>query len=195
MSRREYVGVFKDKPDLEILLTNDDTINITGMMGSGKTTLARQISKDEKIELISLDWMFGASLKSRPDSVKKILDDFMNDYPAIKNKKVYYENADIIYEYLYKKLSHPKIFEGRHIYQYMNVNTLKGKLIVKRTSLIHSYQRAFTRDMKHKINEYRNGEIKLVQVLKRLWERIRVPINDYKIINQYIRKIDDIYYE
>lgn len=194
MSRREYVGIFKDKPDLEISLTNDDIINITGMMGSGKTTLARQISKNEKMDLISLNWMFGASLKNRPDHIKRLLNSFINEHPEIKNQDKYYEYTDLIYEYLYKNLSPSKIFEGRHIYMYMDINTLKGKIIIKRTSLVHSYQRAFQRDMQHKINEYKNKEINLVQVLKRLFERIKMPINDYVMINKYIHKINDIYY-
>ena len=90
---------------------------------------------------------------------------------------------------MYKKLSHPKIFEGRHIYRYMNINTLKGKIIIKRTSLINSYKRAFKRDMNNKINAYKNKELKLNQVLKRLLERIKIPINDYIIMNKYIDKI------
>ncbi len=189
MSRREYVGIFRDKPDLEILLTNDAIINITGMMGSGKTTLAQQISKTKKMDLISLDWMFGASLKNRPDNIKQLLDSFINEHPEIKNKDKYYEYADLIYEYLYKKLSPPKIFEGRHIYMYMDINTLKGKIIIKRTSLVHSYKRAFKRDMQHKIKEYKNKEINLVQVLNRLFERIKIPIKDYILINKYLNKM------
>lgn len=189
MSKREYIGVFKDKPNLEIQLTNDDIINITGMMGSGKTTLARQISKDKKMDLISLDWMFGASLKNRPDNIKQLLDFFINEHPEIKNKDKYYDYADLIYEYLYKKLSPSKIFEGRHIYMYIDIHTLKGKIIIKRTSLVHSYKRAFKRDMQNKIKEYKNKEINLVQVLKRLFERIKIPIKDYIIINKYINKM------
>ncbi len=189
MSRKEYVGIFKDKPDLEIQLTNDDIINITGMMGSGKTTLARQISKNKNIDFISLDWMFGASLKNRPDHIKQLLDSFIKEHPEIKNKDKYYDDADLIYDYLYKKLSPLKIFEGRHIYMYMDINTLKGKIIIKRTSLVHSYKRAFKRDMQHKIKEYKNNEINLVQVLNRLFERIKIPIKDYIMINQYINKM------
>ncbi len=37
------IGIFKDKDDIEISLSNDNIINITGMMGSGKTSLARSI--------------------------------------------------------------------------------------------------------------------------------------------------------
>lgn len=30
------VGIFKDKEDIEITLTDDNIVNIIGMMGSGK---------------------------------------------------------------------------------------------------------------------------------------------------------------
>ena len=37
------VGIFKDRGDIEINLTEDKIVNITGMMGAGKTTLAHTI--------------------------------------------------------------------------------------------------------------------------------------------------------
>lgn len=184
-----YVGVFKDKKDLEITLTNDKIINITGMMGSGKTTLAREIKKEKNVEFISLDWMFGASLKNRPEYVKNILDSFEKIYPNIKKQKKYYEYADRMYNYLLKTILYPVIYEGRHIYRYMSPDILRGKIIIKRTSLIHSYKRAFKRDMNNKIKEYKNKEIKINQVLSRLFERIKIPFNDYIAINKFISKI------
>lgn len=184
-----YVGVFKDKKDLEITLTNDKIINITGMMGSGKTTLAREIKKEKNVEFISLDWMFGASLKNRPEYVKNMLDSFEKIYPNIKKQKDYYEYADSVYNYLLQNILYPVIYEGRHIYKYMSSDVLRGKIIIKRTSLIHSYKRAFKRDMNNKIKEYKNKKIKINQVLSRLFERIKIPLNDYIMINKFISKI------
>ena len=186
---KHYIGIFKDKSDLEIILSDDEVINITGMMGSGKTTLAHKIQKEKNIEFISLDWMFGASLKNRPEYIKNLLVSFKNEYPELKKKKEYYEYADKIYNYLLKNISYPVIYEGRHIYMYMNLDVLKGKIIIKRTSLIHSYKRAFKRDMNNKIKEYKNNEIKINEILNRLYERIKIPFHDYIIINKYIYKI------
>ena len=84
---------------------------------------------------------------------------------------------------------YPIIYEGRHIYRYMDVNVLKGKIFIKRTSLIHSYKMALKRDMNNKIKEYKNNEIKINEILKRLYERIKIPLHDYVIINKYIYKI------
>lgn len=203
------VGIFRDKKDLEITLTNDNIINVTGMMGSGKTTLAREIKKQKNIELISLDWMFGASIKNRPEYIANMLKSFEKIYPETKgqeifkyynirrkNKKVdlkYYEYADKIYNYLLENIQKPVIIEGRHIYRYIDHSLLKGKIIIKRTSLVNSYKRAFKRDMRNKIKEYKNNEIKINKVFSRAFERIKIPINDYIIVNKYISKVIDLY--
>ena len=192
---KHYIGIFKDKSDLEIILSDDKIINITGMMGSGKTTLAKKIKQENNIEFISLDWLFGASLKNRPEYIKNILISFKNDYPELKNRKEYYEYADKIYNYLLKNISNPIIYEGRHIYRYIDINVLKGKIIIKRTSLIHSYKRALKRDMNNKIKEYKNKEVKINAILNRLFERIKIPFKDYIMINKYIKKISEKYYK
>ena len=84
-------------------------------------------------------------------------------YNRKKDKKVdfkYYEYTDKIYNYLIEKISEPQVIEGRHIYEYMNPNFLKGKIIIKRTSLVHAYKRAFKRDVRNEIKRYKKGEIK-----------------------------------
>lgn len=199
------VGIFKDKEDIEITLTDDKIINITGMMGSGKTTLARKISNIENIELLSLDWMFGYSLGNRPEKVNNMLNELEKIYPETKNqtifqyfykrrkdKKVelkYYEYSDKIYTYLIEKINIPQIIEGRHIYQYMNPNFLKGKIIIKRTSLIHAYKRAFKRDVFKKIELYIKQEIKINEIFDKFYQRAKFPIDDYIKINKFINKV------
>lgn len=199
------VGIFKDKEDIEITLTDDNIVNITGMMGSGKTTLARKIKEKENIELLSLDWMFGYSLGNRPEKIYNMLKEFEKLYPETKNQKIfqyfnkrkkdkkvdlkYYEYTNKIYTYLISNISEPHIIEGRHIYEYMNPNLLKGKIIVKRTSLIHAYKRAFKRDVGKRIQLYKKREIKLSDIFNKFYERAKIPIHDYIKINKFINKI------
>lgn len=199
------VGIFKDKEDVEITLTNDNIVNITGMMGSGKTTLARKIREKENIELLSLDWMFGYSLGNRPEKIHNMLKEFEKLYPETKNQKIfqyfnkrkkdkrvdlkYYEYTNKIYTYLISNISKPHIIEGRHIYKYMNPNLLKGKIIIKRTSLIHAYKRSFKRDVEKKIELYKKGKIKLSDVFNKFYERVKLPINDYIEINKFINRV------
>ena len=186
-NKNDKISIFKDKDDIKFLLTDDNIINVTGIIGSGKTTLAREIRNDTSFELISLDWMFGASLKNRPENIKKLSDDFEKLYPD-KNK---YKYADLIYKYLLANLADNKIFEGRHIYRYIDPKVFKGTLIIKRTRLINSYKRAFKRDMNNKIKEYKRKEIKFSKVLNRFFARIKFPILEYIRINNYINTLKE----
>lgn len=199
------VGIFKDKKDIEITLTNDSIVNITGMMGSGKTTLAREMREKENIELLSLDWLFGYSLGNRPEKINNMLKELEKLYPETENQKIfqyfnkrtkdkrvdlkYYEYTSKIYTYLISNISEPLIIEGRHIYKYMNPTLLKGKIIIKRTSLIHAYKRAFKRDVEKKIELYKKREIKFSDVLNKFYARVKIPIYDYIEINKFIIKV------
>lgn len=202
------VGIFKDKQDIEVNLTEDKIVNITGMMGAGKTTLAHTIKDKENFELVSLDWIFGYSLGNRPEKINNMLKEFESIYPETKNQKIfqyfynrkkdkrvdlkYYEYTDKIYDYLIEKINEPQVIEGRHIYEYMNPNFLKGKIIIKRTSLIHAYKRAFKRDVGNEIKRYKKGEIKITKVFKKFQERVKIPIHDYMKINKFINTILEI---
>ena len=55
---KNKVSLFIDKTDIEILCTNDNISNITGMIGSGKTTLANQYRNNNKYIVISLDCLY-----------------------------------------------------------------------------------------------------------------------------------------
>ncbi len=58
---KNKVHFFIDQTDIEILCTNDNIINITGMIGSGKTTLANQYRNNNNYIVISLDCLYRRS--------------------------------------------------------------------------------------------------------------------------------------
>lgn len=202
------VGIFKDKEDIEIILTNKKVTNITGMMGSGKTTLAHTIRNRENIELVSLDWMFGYSIANRPEKINNMLKSLEEIYPETKKQEIfkyfnkrrkdkkvdlkYYEYTDKIYKYLIENINKPQIIEGRHIYEYIDPNLLEGKIIIKRTSLINSYKNAFKRDVGKRIEQYKNGEIKINVVFDKIYARIKIPIHDYIKINKFINRLLEV---
>lgn len=197
MKNQYKIGIIKDKEDLEIELTNDNIINVTGIMGSGKTTLARKLVEEKNIKLISLDWLFGASLGNRPEEIAIMQSEMEKVYPEIKDFEIfkrkgklaaqkYYEYADKMYEYLIGYMEEPLIIEGRHIYEYVDLNCIKGKIIIKRTSLIHSYIRAYKRDMKRLINRYKEGKVDIKAVFDKFIERIKVPIANHMKANKFI---------
>lgn len=193
------VGIFKNKDDIEFIFTNDDIINITGMIGSGKTTLAKRVIDKKNYKLLSLDWMFGFSISNRPEEIENLLKEMEKLYPEMKDQKIfkktkenktvepnYYKYTDIIYKYLLQNIEQPVLIEGRHIYKYMNYKSLKEKLIIKRTSLFNSYRRALNRDVKNMIKRYKKKEVPKGAVLRRLSDRIVLPIKDYLKINKFI---------
>lgn len=88
-----------------------------------------------------------------------------------------------------QRINEPQIIEGRHIYEYINPDSLKGKIIIKRTSLMNAYKRAFKRDVGKRIELYKKGEIKIINIFDKIYERIKIPIYDYIKINRFINKM------
>ncbi len=199
------IGILKDKRDLVVYMTEDNIINITGMMGSGKSTLGRKIKEENNIELISLDWIFGYGRNNMPQKINLITKNLEKIYPETKNQIIfryfnnkkkdkaieikYYEYTEKFYQYLCENVSKPIIIEGRHIYEYINKEKIKGKIIIKRTSLLHSYKRAFKRDVFRRWEQYKKREIKIWGVMDRFCQRVKIPITDYIKINRYIKQI------
>lgn len=113
-----------------------------------------------------------------------------------ENKKVrqnYEKYAGKFYDYLIKNyVTEPVIIEGIHISKYVKLNNLKGTIIIKRTSLLHSYKRAFNRDVLRRFRMYKNKEITKKELLYKFFERIKFPLEDYIEINRFISKVISI---
>lgn len=52
------ITIIQDKKDIEIQCTEEKIINITGMIGSGKTTKANLYRNDERYIVISFDCLY-----------------------------------------------------------------------------------------------------------------------------------------
>lgn len=116
------VGLFIDKRDIEIKCTDDRIINITGMIGSGKTTQSEKYRKDNNYIVVSLDCLYrGQDKKHMNDETMKINQILKEKFPNQDNeehfKKYYYETIEYI-----KKINKPItwVLEGQHIYRYLN---------------------------------------------------------------------------
>ena len=198
MFNKYKISFFKNKEDIELIFTDDDIINITGIMGSGKTTLAKTIANKTKRELIVFDWMFGRSLGNRPIKIEKLLKKFEKQYPETVNQQIFKSNnnrdneieiqkyAGIIYEFVLKNIELPMVIEGQHLYKWMNYNKLRGKIIIKRTSFLNSYIRAFKRDVSRLYKQYKRKEATKRELIDKIFERIKFLIKDYYKINKFI---------
>lgn len=198
MFNKYKISFFKDKKDIELIFTDDDIINITGVMGSGKTTLAKTIANKSRRELIVFDWMFGRSLGNRPVKIEKLLKKFEKQYPETVDQQIFKNNnsrdnaieiqkyAGIIYEFVLKNIELPMFIEGQHLYKWMDYNKLRGKIIIKRTSFFNSYIRAFKRDVSRLYKQYKRKEATKRELINKVFERVKFPIKDYYKINKFI---------
>lgn len=201
------VSLFFDKSDLIFQLSNDGIINITGISGSGKSTLSTQLSKNKKYIYIKFDWLFGYGHDKNyiSQGIKDIIVNLQEKYPEIKDKNFFRWNNNkknnllieerykiytpIFYNYIINSINEYLLIDGIQLLKYINIKDLKGKIIVKRTSLIHCYIRAFKRDVYNSYKKYKSRKISFASLFNKFYERIKIPIKYYKIVNLYISQL------
>lgn len=192
MKRR--VGIFIDQKDLEVLCTNDNIINITGMIGSGKTTLANKYRNNSDYIVISLDCLYRGQDKENMNTetmtINKIL---QKKFPNQDNEK-YFKNyyQEIIHYINNSDKTTTYVLEGQHIYRYLNLNEIKGKLIVKRTCIMKCWKRSIIRHIKRKKLELVNKNITRKQYYCNIWywiKRRTGQLKYYKDFNTFLSKV------
>lgn len=203
------IRLFKNNMDFNVSISNEKIINITGLMGSGKTTLAKSML-NEKILYIKLDWFFGYGYdkKNMPEKIKNLIQSLQKKYPEISEKNFFKwknnKKHDLLIEQRYKKYvpifydfiineaknGEKMIIDGVQLFNYLDIKKLKGSLIIKGNSLFTCYKRAFKRDVGMYCKKYKLKQISLKRLVKKIKERIRIPIQDYKKINLYIYDIE-----
>lgn len=203
------INLFNDKEDLIISISNDNILNITGMSGSGKSTLSKEILKNGEYEYIKLDWFFGYGYdkKYMPSKIKDIIRNLHDKYPEIReksffrwgnNKKYniiieqrYCKYLPIFYNFIVNDINKNLIIDGVQLYDYLDIMDLKGKLIIKRTSLFKCYIRAFKRDVFTYYKRYKSKQVEFNSLFDKIIERIKIPLKSYYKINAYISKLNN----
>ena len=161
MNDSNKVKLLLDKEDIEIVCTNDNIINITGMIGSGKSTTADKYTKDKNYIVISLDCLYrGQDKKNINDETMKINEMLTRKFPDKQDEKYFREYYNEILNYInQRKLSMTFVLEGQHIYRYLKLEDIKGKLIIKRTAIIKCWKRSLIRQIKEKKIELNHNKI------------------------------------
>jgi len=141
------IYLFKDRNDYVKRISDDNIINITGSVGSGKSTYGKKYRNNSDYIVIGLD-----SIKSDmdPDTIneyilelRKIL---LNKYNDLTLDEINY--YDDIVKFI-KEKNKKGIIEGGNIIHISNISKLKGLVIVKRTARFKCYYRSSYRDFKN----------------------------------------------
>lgn len=195
---KNKVKIFRDKKDIEIECTKDKIINITGMIGSGKTTMANKYRKDNNYIVISLDCLYrGQDKENMNEQTMKINE-------ILKEKFLNQDNEKYFKQYYYEILKYIEnfdkpviwIMEGQHIYRYLDIEDIKGKLIVKRTCIFNCWRRSIIRHIKRKRIELHSNKITKKQYYNNIWywiKRRTKQLKYYKKLNEFLYKIYKYY--
>lgn len=191
---KNKISVFIDKQDIKIKCTEDKIINITGMIGSGKTTQANKYRNDNNYIVISLDCLYREQDKGNLNEETIRINQILKlKFPNQDNEKYFKKYYTEIIKYI-NKSNKPVIWilEGQHIYRYLNLEDIKGTLIIKRTCIIKCWKRSIIRHIKRKKIELKNKQITRKQYYNNIWywiKRRTKQLKYYKDLNNFICRI------
>ena len=188
------VKLLQDKQDIKVKCTEDNIINITGMIGSGKTTEANQYRNNNKYIVISLDCLYRGqdqeNMNEETRKINKILEDkFPNQDNETYFKEYYYEIVNYINNFDESILW---VLEGQQIYRYLDLEDIKGTLIIKRTGIVKCWKRSIVRHIQKKKLQLKNKQITKKQYHSNIWywiKRRTKQIKYYRDLDRFIEKV------
>lgn len=197
MNNSNKVKLLVDKEDIEMVCTNDNIINITGMIGSGKSTTADKYRKDKNYIVISLDCLYrGQDQKNRNDETIKINKMLTRKFPDKQEEKYFREYYNEILNYISEcNSSMTFVLEGQHIYRYLKLEDVKGKLIIKRTAIIKCWKRSVIRQIREKKTALKEHKITKRQYYQEMWywiKRRTKQLKYYKDLNDFLVRVENI---
>jgi len=152
---KNRVRWFFSQDDLELFLSDDNIIHITGMIGSGKTTLANKYREDNRFVVISLDCLYrGQDKENMNEDTARINEILIQKFPTQNNEQYFREYYQEILHYIESDSRNVTfVLEGQQIYRYLDFSDIKGRLIIKRTSVIKCWYRSIIRHIRKKIEQ------------------------------------------
>ena len=182
------INLFIDKDPYIKEITEDKVINLTGQSGSGKSTYASEHFNSNDYLIIDTDDIFSEERYIKSDGINKELGEyFRNKYEILPNCG---DNFDLIYSEILdycKKYDKTIVIDCAQFHCIKDINLLKGKLIVIRTSIDHCYERTIER-YKTISEKYTDEE------LNKYKERKKAIYKWYKYTNKFLEKNSIIKY-
>lgn len=182
------ISLFKDKPDLIVKITNDNITNVTGSVGSGKSTYSRKYRDNKDYIVIGLDSLYDDNdPNTLNDDIKELRKILIKKYKKLEKDEMLYYN-DMI-EFILSK-NKKGIIEGGHLMHMKNISDFKGTVIVKRTPRIKCYLRASLRDYRNPV--WRKGLNKwgLIKRFFHCYKRRFHHIFKQNYVEQFIIKLE-----
>lgn len=178
------ISIVVDKEPYIKELTNDHIINLTGQSGSGKSTYAKKNFNNTNYLVVDTDDIFSEDRFIKASGINKELGDHFR-----KKFKVMPElgkDFDIIYEEILDYCKNKKetiVIDCAQFHCIKDINKLKGKIIVIRTSINTCYNRCIER-YKKTVPNYNKED------LEKYANRKKGLFKWYKGSNDFIKKID-----
>ena len=121
--------------------------------------------------MISLDCLYrGQDKENMNEDTIRINELLVQKFPNQNNEKYF---RDYYLEILRYIDNYPKkvifVLEGQQIYRYLDLEDIKGKLIIKRTSILKCWYRSILRHIRKKKVELRSGKITRAKYYQNIW--------------------------
>lgn len=167
-------------------LTDDKIINLTGQSGAGKSYYAKQNFNNDEYLVIDTDEIFSEERFAHSSGINRELGEmFRQKYKYLPNCG---DDFDLIYQEILdycKDLDKTIVIDSATFHCIKDINLLKGKIIIMRTSINTCYKRCIER-FKEQNPNCTNQE------LNDFKERKKKIYVWYKFSNEFIKNIDKL---
>ena len=182
------IKLFKDKTDYIKKLTDDDIINVTGSVGSGKSTYGSKYKNNKDYIVIGFDSISSDNdPNTMNDDVKSLREVLLKKYKDLTLDKMNY--YDDIVEFI-KSKNKKGIIEGGEIANIDFISKLRGTIIVKRTARFKCFYRAVYRDYKNPIWREGLNRLGLIKRFFHCFKRRFHHIFRQKHIENFIEELE-----
>lgn len=186
MLENSRILLFKDRPDYIKKVTDDEIINVTGCVGSGKSTFGIKYHNNSDYVVIGFDSLSEDrdpyTLNSDVLELRNIL---LAKYGAITEDEPFY--YDDMVQFIRDKQK-KGIIEGGHL-THMEIEKLEGTIIVKRTARLKCYFRSAWRDFNNPVRRQNKNFCGLVQLFFHCYGRLG-RIFPQKYMEEFIEKLE-----
>jgi len=166
-------------------ITNDKVINLTGQSGSGKSYYAKEHFSSDDYLIIDTDDIFSEHRFLKATGMNKELGEmFRKKYEILPSL---FDDFDLIYKEILKycdNIGKTIVIDSAQFHCIKDVDLLKGKIIIIRTSIDTCYNRCIERYKNNNPNATKDELTKYSEKKKPIYKW-------YKYTNEFILKIDD----